>query len=254
MPRLFHRVGRGMILSAVILAFAIGVNFAEASAAETRAAEPSVSSEVSFYTGVTVTAPTSIEIKQQGFPKTTITNVRFANKPFVAPPYWGLRYRREWETSGGPIERLGFEAELVHYKIYYESGDDTAGIIQRFDVTDGLNLVYINAVGIKALQDDLAVSARVGLGPVIAHPETEIRHQKRGQDGDWSGFEYAGLTWQGGVALEKSLAWPQSLARGSRAFVEYKYTAADPTIRIAGGTASTSVRAHHFVAGWSVVF
>lgn len=241
-----------MILLVAAFASMCWSTLVAAAASEIPIHERAVSSEVSLYTGTSTTETTSIVINQQGFPATTIDNVRFANKPFTPPPYYGLRYRRDWKANIGPFQRVGTEIELVHYKIYYESGDDPDGIIQQFDVTDGLNLVYVNALGIKQLRDDLSVSARLGMGPIIAHPETEIRHQKKGQNGDWSGFEYAGLTWQVAVALEKAVAGSRNRAGGSKLFIEYKHTAADPTISISGGTATTSTRAHHFIAGWSI--
>jgi len=218
-------------------------------AASAPAAHGAVFRDIAFYTGGSITAPTSVVIDQEGHGTTTIQDVRFLNKPFVPPPYYGVRVRWDWPSPMSRLDRVGTEFEFVHFKIYYESGDDPDGVIQRFDATDGLNLFYVNAVGSVGLQEGFLLSGRVGVGPVVSHPETEIRNQKKGSDGDWRGYEYSGITWQAGVALEKSLAWP---ARGSRAFLEYKFTAADPKIGIAGGSATTSVRAHHFVVGWSV--
>lgn len=211
-----------------------------------------ISREITFYTGVSRTAPTTITIEQEGYEKTAIENVRFVNKPFVPPPYYGIRYRWEWPSSFVQLDRVGLELEFVHFKIYYESGDDPDDIIQRFDVTDGLNLFYVNGVGAKRIGEDLYLSGRIGVGPVIAHPETEIRHQKKGRDGDWGGFEYSGLAWQGSLALEKALEWPLGIFDGSKVFVEYKYTSAKPTISIVGGSATTTTNAHHFVIGWSL--
>lgn len=210
-----------------------------------------VSREISFYTGVSHTLPTRITIDQAGYPRTTIENVRFVNKPFVSPPYYGVRYRWDWPSRVGALDRAGAELEFVHFKIYYESGDDPGAVIQRFDVTDGLNLFYLNAIGVKSLGEGLELIGRLGVGPVISHPETEVRHQKKGRDGDWRGFEYSGLTWQASLGLEKLLAWPDGPFGRSRVFVEYKYTAANPTIRIAGGSASFAAIAHHLVVGWS---
>lgn len=251
-----RKLSRGslvFVLAIGIVAFfwAIGTPFAHA---EDRAgaSQGDVSREISFYTGVSTTAPATIVIDQQGFPKTTIKDVRFVNKPFVPPPYYGIRYRWEWPAQGVQFDRVGVELEFIHFKIYYDSGNDPDGIIQRFDVTDGLNLFYVSAVGLKQLREDLYLAGRIGAGPVISHPETEIRHQKKGQDGDWSGFEYSGLTWQASLGLEKSLNWPQGKFDGSRIFLEYKYTVANPTISVAGGSAKTSAKAHHLVAGWSV--
>jgi hypothetical protein len=86
----------------------------------------------------------------------------------------------------------------------------------------------------------VAFVARAGAGPTLPHAETTVNGQAREQ------YEYGGLGLHAAAGVDVRL---HSRVSGA---VEYKVTAAKPTITIAHGTGQTTAVSHHLSVG--VVF
>lgn len=139
-----------------------------------------------------------------------------------------------------------WEIEQIHQKIYV---DDLPDEVQHFEITDGYNLFLFNSAW--QLQQH-GVIARLGLGPVIAHPQTTVRslsnHQSGGSaiptiwDSD-SGYQWAGAAAQ--VALEKEF----HLSKHRLFSIEGKLTHAKADIDIEGGIVTVPNTAIHLIGG-----
>lgn len=201
-------------------------------------------SYLSVHMWANYTHPTTLTLSQQGFPDETLTDVVYSNRPFTAPLDFALRYGRIWGPQDEP-RRFGGEIELIHYKLYLEEANDPKHLVQRFTVTDGLNFLFANAVVTHKITHDTHLDLRAGLGPIISHPETTVRGQSLGKDGDFRGYHYSGIGGRVGVGIRKEVLerWQLSL--------EYSFAAGTPNLPIASGTASTPVRIHHLSIGWA---
>lgn len=202
--------------------------------------------QIEIYGGTSYTQQTSLHIQQEGYPDRTLHAVRYTTRPFEAPPYYGIRVARYWTPQAESIfNRFGAEVEMIHDKIHLEEAQDPDSIVQRFKVTDGLNYLVLNFVANKQLDGLWETNLRTGLAIVISHPETVIRDEADGEDGDIHGYRYSGL----GAHLSLNIS--RQVTQRSNVMVEYKFTGANPSVPIADGKATTPVLSHHVVAGWS---
>lgn len=216
---------------------------------------------VGAYLGGTRTQQSFLRVKQPALGASLqFRGVEYDGGSFEPPLYYGLR-------SGYFFHRrFGVEAEFIHLKVFAQvqrvvEVDGTLRgaaiharvpmntIVGRFSISHGVNLLLGNAV----LRQDfwrpdgeklgrLALSARVGLGGLIPHPESEILGAAEEH------YEAAGPALQvaGGAEF-----W---LWRGLYLLGEYKYTRARPELRVAAGTAETLLHTHHAVFGLSYHF
>lgn len=205
-------------------------------------------SQVRFdvYGGTSFMGTTSLLIAQEGYPDTTLQDVKYDTRPLQPPPYYGLRLGRYWMTRlDNPFTRVGAEIELIHDKKYLEEANDPTGIVARFHLTDGLNFLMLNGVGRISLAHNWQATLRSGIGLVISHPSTVVRGQAYGQDGDPRGYRYSGTAGQLAVGVSRPVTSRSEL------FAEYKWLVSQPTVPIANGYATTPIQAHHLIVGWS---
>ncbi|GIW33570.1 hypothetical protein [Meiothermus sp.] len=187
--------------------------------------------------GLTSNAPTDLRVVQRGYPSTVVEGVRFEGRDLEGFPYYTVRL---WYG-----ERVGlrYELELIHQKLYFAAAESNRGIFEQFNVTDGFNYVLFNlAYALEA--GPLRVVPRVGLGALVVHPETVVRGQGWGVDGDPRWYHLGGLGGQWAVGLEA----PWVVTPG----LEGKLTIGYSRLNIAGGYAEGWFRSLHgtFGLGW----
>ena len=195
--------------------------------------------ELAFYLGTSLSRNETLTIKQDGYPDITLNDVEFETRPFDSPPYYGIRLGR-WRTGHA------WEVEHIHQKIYVEDLPDE---VQHFEITDGYNLFLFNSAW--QLQKHKLIT-RLGIGPVIAHPQITVRGMSNHQSGGgaipmiWdtdSGYQWAGAAAQ--IGLEKEFKINQNWLFS----IEGKLSQAYAEIDIAGGSVSVPNTAVHLVGG-----
>jgi opacity protein-like surface antigen len=213
---------------------------------------------VAGFLGAAATRSTTLRIEQPS--RDTLLEARdvaFAGHAFESPVYYG--YRVMW---AGPHERrIGFEAELIHLKVYADTAAPVrlrgtlAGssvdrivplgdVVERFSISHGLNLLFANVVlrhsigGAGTLQSHRPVLAiRAGGGPTLPHAESTIggRTQEQYEWGRVAGQVAAGLEYR--------------VTRHAAVLAEYKVTGTSQRVAVADGTASARFVSQHLVAG-----
>ena len=200
-------------------------------------AQVGVAQGMQVYLGWSYTFPTNLEVVQQGHPNTTVQQAEFATKSFADPIYYGVRLW--WGEARG----LRVELELIHQKLYFESAARNGDILNRFQVTDGLNLLLFN-IAYALDTGPIFPIARLGAGLVIPHPETIVRGKEFGIDGDPLYYHFGGFGFQ--TAVEGQVRWPGVGITGS---VEAKYTWAATRFQIADGFSYGEFSTLHAVFG-----
>ena len=153
----------------------------------------------------------------------------FDTKPFDTPAYWALR-------AGWWKEGRGWEAELVHHKLYLNNNPPE---IQHFSVSHGFNLLTVN----HAWRHPWFIW-RVGLGVVITHPESTVRGAEFDQSGGIAdGYYLSGPTGQ--ISVEKRF----TIGKGFFLSLEGKLTASWARIPIKNGDADLLNTALHGLIG-----
>lgn len=217
---------------------------------------------VELYTGTSFKPPTTLEIRQDGHPDAVIGDVRYETRPWLpfesltllTENYYLLRVGYQFAPVR-PELRLGVEVEFLHDKAYYVTGDDPDGVVQHFELSDGLNTLLLNGVATVPILAEEGypdgrgqLIGRVGVGPVITKPAATIRDLEYGHDlqGRLAGYDVTGP----GLAAAVQARWflEPWLTMG----VETKLSYAATTSRIADGFATTNVPALHIVFGFGV--
>ncbi len=181
--------------------------------------------------GTAFSFPMPLKLKQEGYDDISFT-AHYDTKPFNKHPYYAVRLGR-W------VDGKAWEVEMVHHKIYLNNNPDD---VQHFEISHGYNLVTLN----RAWDID-SIIYRVGLGIVVAHPESTVRNKKfyemdGGLKGDGN-YYVAGPTAQ--VAIQKKLhIWESLFVTG-----EAKLTASYATVPIADGDAVAPNTAFHILLG-----
>lgn len=125
--------------------------------------------ELSFYTGYQ-TAPHSVVTGND--PEATWTDeftAAWDGKSFAAPPYYGMRATR-WTS-----DTFGWGAEFTHAKVYADDETRDANGYDRFEFTDGLNIITINAMRRWPGQWGDKITPYIGGGVGFAMPHVDIR-------------------------------------------------------------------------------
>jgi hypothetical protein len=179
--------------------------------------------------GSALSLPTPLRIDQDGEASIRVT-ARYATRPWRDAPYYAYRVGRH---SGS----RGWELELVHHKLYLR---DRPAEVQHFEVTHGYNLVLLNRVAHRGRW-----TGRIGFGPVLGHPENEVRGRRLAADrgGLGGGYYLSGAAGQ--VAGSHRLA----LGGGFSLVGEAKVTGAYARVPIAGGDATVPNVAAHWLVG-----
>jgi hypothetical protein len=110
---------------------------------------------------------TPLIVKQAGYEDINFT-ARYATDSFKQPFYYSLRLSR-WSN------KRSWEIELLHLKIRLTN---TTPAVQNFQISHGYNILTVN----RGWDLQKAV-VRIGLGVVIAHPESIIRDKRFSENG-----------------------------------------------------------------------
>ncbi len=191
-----------------------------------------------YYMGFTWTPPTDLRVVQQGHPDTVVRGAEFSGRDLTYPWYYGVRV---WY---GEAAGLRYELELIHHKLYFERAAENADILDRFTATDGFNYLLFN-LAYPLIYDPLRVVGRVGAGLMLPHPETEVRGQAYGVDGDWRYYQFGGFGAQVGISVEPVGRGPVGLTGN----LEGKFTIASSRFTIAEGYAQGLFMTLHGVLG-----
>jgi len=204
-------------------------------------AEPKEGWELAFFLGTSFSKNETLTIKQDGYPDITLNDAEFATKPFDSPPYYGIRLGR-WNDVHG------WEIEHIHQKIYV---DDLPAEVQHFEITDGYNLFLFNSAWQLG---KYGVITRLGIGPVVAHPQITVRGMTNHKSGGgaipmiWdseSGYQWAGAAAQ--VSLEKEFSISRHWLLSLEGKLTHAHAHADITIE--GGSVAVPNTAIHLVGG-----
>jgi hypothetical protein len=206
------------------------------------------------YGGAVHTPPADLTIiRHAAGMDVTFPATPFHSQSLDAPVYYGYRIGRALHR-----DRVFIEAELIHAKAFAKIDAGTTGsgvvagrqvngvpvgsVVQQFAMSHGLNFVLANVAFRQPLMHrGVAVTARIGVGPMVPHGETEIEGRRR------EGYQQSGIGVQtsGGIELP---VW-----RALRCFLEYKFTHARPRLSVDGGIATATLRSHHVAAGASLL-
>ncbi|QKG80551.1 hypothetical protein [Tenuifilum thalassicum] len=119
--------------------------------------------------GVVYNVPLPLNIYQEGYPSIKM-NAQFRTEPFTLPVYWAVQVGREGKNSQFA------SIEFIHHKLYLNNTNPT---VSKFNVSHGFNML-IASYGYSWNE----YSTSIGLGFVIAHPESEIREMEFGSSTD----------------------------------------------------------------------
>jgi lipid A oxidase len=208
------------------------------------------------YLGGAHTARTSLRLQApQRSTDLLVQPVDYQTKPFQSPLYYG--YRAGYFFT----PHFGLEGEFTHLKVYAETGrtaqisgtlqgvaiQETApldSVVQRFNITHGVNLVLADFVARKAFRQvgpsaRFLLSGRVGVGTTIPHAENEVLGVSNQEH-----YQVGHPAWQVGAGFEVRL-WRRLYAETG-----IKYTRTDQKVDITQGTATSLLRSTHAVAGF----
>ena len=118
---------------------------------------------ITLSSGAVFNSREDLHLKQNSNPDIFIANADLKTKSLTPPFYYGMRLARA--IDGG-----AWEFEHIHQKLYL---DDLPANLQKFEVTDGYNLFYLN----RSWNRPTAAALRLGAGLVVAHPDITIYGQ-----------------------------------------------------------------------------
>ena len=196
-------------------------------ASTTAAQEASWSLEV--FGGSAVSLPTRLRIEQAGERDLRLT-ARYVTRPWSGAPYYAYRIGRHTSSRG-------WELELVHHKLYLR---DPPAEVQQFEVTHGYNLIFLSRVARQGRW-----TGRLGVGPVVGHPENEIRGRRLDSERGGLGGGY----YLSGIAGQIAGSHRIPVGGGFTVMGEAKVTGAYARVPIAGGDASVPNVAAHWLVG-----
>lgn len=157
---------------------------------------------------------------------------------FSAPPYYGIR--ATWWAN----DRFGFGVELNHAKVYADDATLTASGLERFEFSDGLNILTVNAF--RRWEDGFAgFTPYIGGGIGVSVPHVEVTQ------GASTTFEYQltgpAVVWIAGASYPITDQWS--------VFGEYKGTYSVNSADLnSGGTLETDIVTNAINLGVSFSF
>ncbi len=181
------------------------------------------------YIGSAWNIPTPLEIRQSGFDAVRV-RARYGTHAFEFPIYYGVRLER---TSGDD----GWAVQFIHHKIRLLNRPPE---VQAFEISHGYNLLTLE----RAWRSGERVSG-VGLGVVIAHPESRVR----GREVPWRGGLLGSSYHLAGPAASAMVAWRHELGSHEVGGVEARLSGALARVPVAGGSADAPNVALHGLAG-----
>jgi hypothetical protein len=185
----------------------------------------------------------------------TLDPIHYAGEPWKSPPYYGYRVGylpgSHW---------FGIEGELIHLKVLADITRTTtadgaidgvpvsgpmavASLVQRFSITHGVNLWFVNALfrheqpSSGTAEPRWVLVGRLGAGRSIPHAESTIQ-----------GRAYEAYQW-GASSLQASGAVEVRAAHRFYVTAEYKLTRTPQDVTIDGGRAQTTLVTSHLATG-----
>jgi lipid A oxidase len=172
--------------------------------------------ELSFYLGVQDAPHSGVSGTAPGL-GTVDFNADWEGRSFENPPYYGLR-AIWWQPSG-----WGFGVELNHAKVYATDETLATSGLSRLELSDGLNLVTLNAMKRFKPWGKIVPYAGLGVGAAIPHVEVSTPTSTT--------FEYQvtgpAVIWVAGGSYDLSDRWA--------IFGEYKGSYSMNTFELEGG-------------------
>lgn len=160
-------------------------------------------------------------------------------KSFDMPPYYGVR--GTWWRS----PTFGWGAEFTHAKVYADSATKAASGYDRLELTDGLNILTVNAMRRWPGQWG-NVTPYIGGGIGIAVPHVDIQPTQGSHTHEYQ-LTGPALRWMAGASYEISSSWS--------AFAEYQGTYSANTIDLdSGGQLKTNIITNAINVGLSFKF
>lgn len=218
----------------IALAFAavVGLSTGQASAAEVH---------VSAYSGYITSPHSDVDTSGASFPGSTSFHVGWEGKPFEMPPFWGARvtyWPDRWQN-------WGFALDFAHSKVYSELNGAVAGVYDKLEFTDGLNLITGNVIYRYQMDSRFTPYAGVGAGIAVPHVEVEFD----GSAGRTYEYQMTGPTVQALVGTDIAITENVST------FLEYKFNYSWNEADLAeGGTLETNIINNQFIVGLTYKF
>lgn len=209
------------------------------------------------HAGTSAHLPNTIHVHQSGHEPVSVRGATYTTRAFshldsllgLSENYYSVRVGYYPQAARPHAWDYGVELELLHDKVYYESGHDPGGIIQHFELSDGLNQLLFNVAARYPLLPDprhptgrLHLIARAGLGPVITAPATIIRGQQSGTRTHMAPEAFYAF---GGPGAQASAQLRYYLAPFAALSLEAKVTIAHARVPIAGGYANATYHGAH---------
>ncbi len=159
-------------------------------------------------------------------------------KPFVMPPYWGVRYTR-WLNDD-----WGWAVDFTHSKAYADDITLASSGFSVLEFTDGINVLTLN--GLRRFGNAGKWTPYVGLGAGISIPHVEVTPTT---GIDTFEYQYGGLAFQAMVGVDYAFNDKWSV------FGEYKmnYVMLDVDLT-SGGWLRTDLVTNAFNVGVSRAF
>jgi lipid A oxidase len=145
------------------------------------------------YLGASHTPGNTLTVTPASGPPQTVQVDSYEARPFIAPPYYGVRVGWIPHATRG----LGVEGEWTHAKAYGE-GLSSGSDLTYFAQSHGLNFVLGNAVYrfMPMCGGACSFNLRGGLGVSTPHVESTLR------DVRVEHYQYGGVAWQLGAGVE----------------------------------------------------
>jgi len=215
---------------------------------------------ITGFFGASHTASSRLRISQPMLgTDVTFDEVELRGESFRHPLYYGFRGSYFFRK----LAWLGIEGEFVHLKVFADAQQNvhTHGlyhgtqidrnvvlgtIVQRYSISHGVNLFMANLAGRRAFSRTndcpdgrFILSARVGGGLTLPHPESTIDNREQEQ------YQSGRGVWQIAGSAEARI-WRRLYVLG-----EYKFTRTRQRGKIFAGVAESLLRTQHGIFGLS---
>lgn len=191
-----------------------------------------------FSTGIVHNMKENMIIKQDNEEDIVLNDVDLETHPFRFPMYYGMRLARWSDKSNA------WEVEHLHQKLYIDNPEKLNPNIQQWENSDGFNFFFLN----RLWKNKKNIVYRLGLGPVVVHPEITVRNKSNYKQGNQiltygDGYHIAGAVIQGSIQKLFNLnkKWYLNL--------EGRLTYSRADVPIAQGSVFVQNRAAHFNFG-----
>lgn len=184
---------------------------------------------VEAHLGAAWNLPLPLAIRQEGEEELRL-RARWSTRAFEFPLYYVGRVATR-ERGGG------WALDLTHHKLHLVNPPPEVG---SFSVSHGYNLLTLHR-----LIDREALRYGVGVGVVIAHPESEVRGRRLGE----SGGTFGGGYWLTGPTAGALIGLVPAPRRGLYPAAELRLTLSRAKVPVAGGDATVPNVAIHATLG-----